>query len=294
LSTGVDLCIADFLVAAANVPTTGRIPLLLFQHNVEHMIWKRLSDVERVLWRRALLEVEWKKMRRYEARACEEADLTLAVSDADRELLETCAPPATIRTIPTGVDIEYFHPAGCEETPASLVFTGAMDWYPNEDAMLHFIEAILPAIRRSIPEVSLSVVGRNPSERLRSVAARAGVHVTGTVEDVRPHVARAAVCIVPLRVGGGSRLKIFEALAMGKAVVSTTIGAEGLPVVPGQHLLLAGDAENFAQTVTSLLRDPERRQHLACAGRRLVEERYSWARVTDAFETHCEHCLGRR
>jgi sugar transferase (PEP-CTERM/EpsH1 system associated) len=294
LATGVDLCVADFLVAPANLPDTGATPVVLFEHNVEYMIWKRLRDVERVPWRRALLEVEWKKMRRYEARACEEADLTLAVSDADRELLGTCAPRATIRTIPTGVDTAYFYPNGCAETPASLVFTGAMDWYPNEDAMLHFIDAILPAIRRSVPEVSLSVVGRNPTERLRSVAARAGAHVTGTVEDVRPHVARAAVCVVPLRVGGGTRLKIFEALAMGKAVVSTTIGAEGLPVVPGQHLLLADDAEDFAHTVTSLLRDPERRQHLACAGRRLVEERFSWARVTDEFEAHCDHCLGRR
>jgi sugar transferase (PEP-CTERM/EpsH1 system associated) len=294
LATGVDLCVADFLVAAANVPDTRGIPAVLFEHNVEHMIWKRLRDVERAPWRRALLSVEWKKMRRYEARACEEADLTLAVSEADRDLLETCAPRATIRTIPTGVDTAYFHPNGGGETSTSLVFTGAMDWYPNEDAMLYFIEAILPAIRRSVPDVSLSVVGRNPSQRLQSVAARAGVHVTGTVEDVRPYVARAAVCVVPLRVGGGTRLKIFEALAMGKAVVSTTVGAEGLPVVPGHHLLLADGVQDFAHTVASLLRDPGRRQHLAFAGRRLVEERYSWARVTDALEIHCERCLERR
>jgi glycosyltransferase involved in cell wall biosynthesis len=169
-----------------------------------------------------------------------------------------------------------------------------MDWYPNEDAMLYFIDTILPAIRRSVPAVSLSVVGRNPSERLRSVAARAGVHVTGTVKDVRPHVARAAVCVVPLRVGGGTRLKIFEALAMGKAVVSTTVGAEGLPVVAGHHLLLADDVEDFAHAVASLLRDPGRRQHLARAGRRLVEEHHSWTRVAQEFEAHGQDVLARR
>jgi glycosyltransferase involved in cell wall biosynthesis len=169
-----------------------------------------------------------------------------------------------------------------------------MDWYPNEDAMLYFIDTILPAIRRSVPEVSLSVVGRNPSERLLSTAARAGVHVTGTVEDVRPHLARAAISIVPLRVGGGTRLKIFEALAMGKAVVSTTVGAEGLPVVSDCHLLLADGVEDFANSVTSLLRDPERRRRLAFAGRRLVEDHHSWTRVAQEFEIQGKEVLATR
>src|SRR5207245_199341 len=122
-----------------NTPRVTSTPVVLFEHNVEYMIWKRLHDVERAAWRRVVLGIEWKKMRRYEERACEEADLTFAVSDADRELLGSCAARATIRTIPTGVDTAYFHPHGCEEAPASLVFTGAMDWYPNEDAMLYFI-----------------------------------------------------------------------------------------------------------------------------------------------------------
>jgi glycosyltransferase involved in cell wall biosynthesis len=294
LATGADLCVADFLAAAPNFPRGIATPVVLFQHNVEHMIWKRLRDVERTPWRRVLLEVEWKKMRRYEALACEKADLTLAVSDADRELLAQCAPRATIRTIPTGVDTAYFHPNGAEEAPTSLVFTGAMDWYPNEDGVIYFIDTILSAIRRSVPEVSLSVVGRNPSERLRSVAARAGVHVTGTVEDVRPHVARATICVVPLRVGGGTRLKIFEAMAMGKAVVSTTVGAEGLPVVPGHHLLLADGVEDFANAVTSLLRDPGRRQRLGRAGRRLVQDHHSWTQVAQEFELHSEEVLASR
>ncbi len=154
-------------------------------------------------------------------------------------MLAKIAPEACVRSIPTGVDVSYFTPDGTAETPGRLVFVGAMDWYPNEDAALHLIDAILPLIRREQPDVSLCIVGRNPSARVLAAAAAAGVEVTGTVNDVRPHIAEATVLVVPIRVGGGTRLKIFEALAMAKAVVSTTIGAEGLPLTDGEHLLLA-------------------------------------------------------
>jgi glycosyltransferase involved in cell wall biosynthesis len=217
----------------------------------------------------------------------------VAVSEADRALLSANAPGADIRAIPTGVDTAYFHPNGTAETPATLVFTGSMDWYPNEDAILYFIEAILPQVRREVPDVTLAVVGRDPSSRLRTTGAAAGVRVTGTVEDVRPHVADAAVYVVPLRVGGGTRLKIFEALAMGKAVVSTRVGAEGLPIVSGQHFLQADEPGDFARAVVALLKDPARRRALGAAGRRLMEERYSWAQVAAEFERHCEEVAAR-
>src|SRR5262249_35606437 len=158
-----------------------------------------------------------------------------------------------------------------------LVFTGSMDWYPNEDGIVHFIDAVLPRIRRAVPAASLTVVGRNPSDRLRSAAAAAGVQVTGLVDDVRPHMAEAAVYVVPLRIGGGTRLKIFEALSMAKAVVSTAVGAEGLPLAPGRHFLQADDPAAFGEAVTSLLRDPARRRAIGAAGRGLGEARGSWA-----------------
>ena len=281
----VDLCVADFLTGAVAVPLTGSVPAVLFEHNVEHVLWRRLARVERRPWRRALLEIEWRKMRRFEARACAEARLTLAISEADRAALSALSPQATVRAIPTGVDAHYFHPNGAKEAPAELVFTGSMDWYPNEDGILHFIEAVLPRVRAEVPAATLTVVGRNPAPRLRTAAARAGVRVTGTVEDVRPFVDAAAVYVAPLRVGGGTRLKIFEALAMGKAVVSTTIGAEGLPLQPGEHVVLADDPREFARAVVSLLRDPERRRAMGRAARRFVLERYSWARVSHEFET---------
>lgn len=288
----IDLCVADFLFAAPNVPLAGRVPVVFFAHNVEHVIWKRLCQTESRWWRRALLEIEWRKMRRYEAKACRQAKLTIAVSAVDRNLLGANAPGSNGCAIATGVDISYFAPRRIAEKPAHIVFTGSMDWQPNEDAILYFMDAILPAIRREVPQASLTVVGRNPSLPLQKAAAKAGVEVTGTVEDVRPHIARAAVYVVPLRIGGGTRLKIFEALAMAKAVVSTTIGAEGLPLIDGEHFLRADDPQAFACAVVSLLRDPVRRGRLGAAGRRLVEERYSWSQVAMEFEERCKEVAG--
>jgi len=326
-SGAVDVCVADFLAAWPNVPARAPVPAVLFEHNVEHAIWQRLARTETRWLRRALLEIEWRKMRRVEARACRAAALTIAVSEADRAQLAAAiarapaasaaaiargpaasaaaiarapaasamgAPAARIESIATGVDTEYFAPSAALERPASLVFTGSMDWYPNEDAVLHMIDAILPAIRAEVPDASLTVVGRNPSARLVEAAARAGVRVTGTVDDVRPFVAEGAVSIVPLRVGGGTRLKIFEALAMGKAVVSTSIGAEGLPLTPGEHYLAADEPAAFARAVVGLLRDAESRRRLGEAGRQLVEARYSWAETARAFEAYLEEAIASR
>ena len=289
----VDLCVADFLCAAPNVPLGGEVPAILFAHNVEHMIWKRLAAIEARAWRRALLEVEWRKLRRYERRACARARLVIAVSEVDRARLAADTLGARIRSIPTGVDTSYFTPNGVPEAPARLVFTGSMDWYPNEDAVLFFIDKVLPSIRREVPQVTLTVVGRNPSPRLRAAGEAAGVRITGTVEDVRPWVAEAAVYVVPLRVGGGTRLKIFEGLAMRKAVVSTTVGAEGLPLVDGRHFLCADTPTDFTRAVVSLLQEPGRRKELGTAGRRLVEDQYSWARVAREFEARCEEALAQ-
>ena len=284
-SGDVDVCVADFLAAAPNVPLrNSRVPIVLFAHNVEHQIWKRMSDHERSPWRRALLEVEWRKMRRYERRVCQQAALTLAVSDHDCALLADNAPGAAIAPIPTGVDTVFFQPDPAREVPGRVVFTGAMDWYPNEDGMLHFVDAVWPAVCQAVPHASLTIIGRNPSAQMRSAAQRAGATLTGTVDDVRPHVLEGAVSIVPLRIGGGTRLKIFEALAMGKAVVSTTIGAEGLPLTPDRHYGRADAPGAFAGAIAALLTDDRRRLAMGEAGRTLVERHYSWPQVASTFE----------
>jgi sugar transferase (PEP-CTERM/EpsH1 system associated) len=283
----IDLCVADFLFAVPNVPLGGSVPVVFFAHNVEYMIWKRLAQTKASWWQRPLLELEWRKMRRYEADTCRRADLTIAVSPTDRDLLAANAGGVEGHAIPTGVDADYFAPNGVAETANRLVFTGSMDWHPNDDAIRYFIETILPRVRREIPDVSLTVVGRNPGAGLRRLAEEAGVEVTGTVDDVRGYMASAAAYVVPLRIGGGTRLKIFEALAMGKAVVSTTIGAEGLPLVDGQHFVRADDPDAFAHAVVSLLRDTARRRALGEAGRQLVMERYSWPQVARDFAERC-------
>ena len=291
VSAGVhfDLCVADFLYAVPNVALEGTTPVVLFEHNVEYVIWQRTSANSTNPLRRAALQLEWRKMRRYEKRACRRVKLTITVSEDDRLLLGKDAPESRIEAIPTGVDVDYFHAGdGALEQPAEIVFTGSMDWHPNEDAMLHFIDAILPLLRREVPEVSVTIVGRNPSRQLRDAASTAGVSVTGTVDDVRPYIRRAAVYVVPLRIGGGTRLKIYEALAMAKAVVSTTIGAEGLPLQEGVHILRADDPDAFAGKVLDLLRYPARRRELGTAGRRLMEQEYSWSRVAQDFARHCQ------
>jgi polysaccharide biosynthesis protein PslH len=289
-----DVIVADFLFAAVNVPFGGPAPVVLFEHNVEYQIWKRLCAIERSPLQRALLEVEWRKVMAREADVCTAADLTIAVSDDDRMRLRELAPGARVTSIPTGVDTSYFHKNGTTEVPGRIVFTGSMDWHPNEDAVLYFIDTILPSIRREIPGVSFAIVGRNPTERLRAAAAGVGALVSGTVDDVRPWMEEGAVCVVPLRAGGGTRLKIFEALAMEKAVVSTTVGAEGLALTPGREFVAADDPSGFAQAVIALLRDPSRRRALGRAGRRLVEERYSWGHVAREFEERCEGVLEAR
>jgi polysaccharide biosynthesis protein PslH len=289
-SADIDVCIGDFLSAMPNLPRRARVPVVLFQHNVEHVIWRRLAGTVPA-WQRPLVEVEWRKLRRYERSACEGATLTIAVSEADRKLLASLAPRATVRATPTGVDTDYFAPREGKGGEAGIAFVGSMDWYPNEDAALHLMESILPEVRRELPGIEATIVGRNPSDRVRAAAAAAGVRVTGTVDDVRPYIADAAVLVVPLRAAGGTRLKIYEALAMGKAVVSTSVGAEGLPLEAGRHYLQADDPQAFAAAVVSLLRDPERRAALGEAGRRLVVERFSWPQVAQEFELRCREAI---
>jgi glycosyltransferase involved in cell wall biosynthesis len=287
----VDLCIADFLFAAANVPMPANVPVLLFEHNVEYLIWHRLANLETTGWKRALFEMEWRKVRACEREAVRCAALTIAVSDDDRDRLAAMSPGSRVVSIPTGVNTGYFTPRRDAEVPTRLVFSGSMDWHPNEDAVCYFVDTILPRVRAEFPDVSFTIIGRNPSAHVRELAAQPGVTVTGTLDDVRPAIADGSVYVVPLRAGSGTRIKIFEALAMGKAVVSTTVGAEGLTLESGRHFLAADTPHDFAHAIIRLLRDPARRQALGDAGRALVEAHYSWPTVARQFEARCEEVV---
>ncbi|MGA7695983.1 MAG: glycosyltransferase family 4 protein [Candidatus Sulfotelmatobacter sp.] len=279
-----DVILCDFMFAAGVIPWDWPAPKVLFTHNVEATIWRRHYEVATNLIWKAISWWEWRKMEAAERRYLRLADQVLTVSQTDRDAFAPFVETGKLTVIPTGVDVDYFRPIPVEETPNSLVFTGSMDWLPNEDAILYFVDAILPLIKKQCPEVSLEVVGRSPSRKLQALAeAEKSIRLTGWVEDIRPFVARSSVCIVPLRIGGGTRLKIFEAMAMNKAVVSTSVGAEGLPVRPGENILLADAPQDFADSVVSLLRDPNQRRRLGTAARALVQESYGWPRVAENF-----------
>jgi polysaccharide biosynthesis protein PslH len=279
-----DVIVCDFMAAAGVIPWDSPISKVLFTHNVEAAIWRRHYEVaSNPLWK-AVSWMEWRKMENAERHYLRVADQVLTVSETDRDAFSHILDPAKLSVIPTGVDIDYFQPMAVQENQDSLVFTGSMDWLPNEDAIFYFVESILPLVAERYPRVSLEVVGRKPSRRLQSlVEKRKNVRLTGWVEDIRPYVARGSVCIVPLRIGGGTRLKIFEAMAMGKAVVSTSVGAEGLPVSSGENILLADTPKDFADCVISLLISPVERTRLGDVARAMVREKYSWPKVAASF-----------
>jgi sugar transferase (PEP-CTERM/EpsH1 system associated) len=279
-----DVILCDFIFAAGVIPWDWPTPKVLFTHNVEATIWRRHYEVAtNPIWK-AISWQEWRKMEAAERRYLRLADRVLTVSETDRDAFASFLEPTRLTVIPTGVDVDYFQPMPVAETANSLVFIGSMDWLPNEDAIFYFVGEILPLIKQQYPQVSLEVVGRNPSRKLQALAEREkSVRLTGWVEDIRPFVARGSVCIVPLRIGGGTRLKIFEAMAMSKAVVSTSVGAEGLPVKAGDNILLADTPNDFANSVIFLLSDPNQRKRLATSARTLVQAKYSWPGVAESF-----------
>ncbi len=289
LSTGrFDALVCDFLPPVVNLPDHVPCPSILFTHNVESEIWRRHADHAANPASRFLLTQQWRRMLRFEEQALARFDLVLAVSEADRCTFERLYPDALkqpAHVVQTGVDTSYFAPVPTPgKGPAHLVFTGSMDWLPNEDAMLYFAREMLPLIRQAEPDTTLSIIGRAPTPAVRRLADEAGITVTGRVDDVRPHVAEGSVYVVPLRIGGGTRLKIFEAMSMAKAVVSTTIGAEGLPVNTGHNIVIADEPAAFAQAVVELIRNPDARRRMELEARRLVVNRYDWSAVAGDFE----------
>ena len=280
-----DVLVCDFVFAGAAIPGGISCPKILFTHNVEAQIWRRhIQTTSNPIWK-ALAWSEYQKMLRYERFCLRSAQHVLTVSEVDQQMFARYIDRNRITVIPTGVDPEYFRPDDNEEQPSELVFTGLMDWIPNVDGMIYFVREVLPLIRKEVPGVTLTVAGRSPSQSLLALAnADKHIRVTGRVEDIRPYIARGCVYVVPLRVGSGTRLKIFEAMAMGKAIVSTTIGAEGLPVTNGRDILIADTAESFACAVVGLLRQPQQRKRFGLMARQLVERKYSWSAVSDLFD----------
>lgn len=262
---------------------TATYPTVLSAHNVEARIWELYLHNETNLLKREYIRIQHRKFERFEREAVRACAHVTAVSRQDADVFRAhgCA---NVSVIPNGVDADYFHVHVDPIRLRSMVFTGAMDWRPNQDGIAHFLVEIFPRIRERVPDASVCIVGRNPPGWLVSMAGRMpNVIMTGTVEDVRPYVAGASLYIVPLRVGGGSRLKILEALAMGKTVLSTTIGAEGLLLEDGVHLVLRDSPQRFAEAASLALLEPERFEALAARGRERVLDCYTWDRIAAAL-----------
>ena len=279
-----DVMICDFVQMARNAVGLPARASVLFQHNVEARILERHAARDRGWLRRRFMGHQWRKMRRFEAQSGRRFDAVIAVSEEDRRDFNRQYGWRHVHTIDTAVDVDYFHPNGEVERPDRIVFIGSMDWLPNQDGVRYFVEEIFPLIRRSNPRATFQIVGRNPSPGVRRLQQVDGVEVVGSVPDVRPYLGRAAVVVVPLLVGGGTRIKIFEAMAMGKAIVSTSLGAEGLRVTPREHLLLADTPDDFSRCVLELLADGPARARIGGDARRLVERHYCADAVSRQFD----------
>lgn len=260
-------------------------PRVVVAHNIETLIWQRYAALERHPLKRRYIAEQARKFERFERHVLRSADRVVTVSGPDADLARRfgAQEPAVVDN---GVDIarfEYRRPAGDANT---VLFLGSLDWRPNQDAVGWLLESIWPEIRRQRPAATLSIVGRRPPRWLVDRSREAdGVRLATDVPDVRPYLGAAAALIVPLRVGGGSRLKILEALAAGVPVVSTRVGAEGLHLVPGEHALLAEEPGALATAALRLLADEPLRKQLAAAGRQLVEARYDWDRLAERLES---------
>ncbi|MBN1218397.1 MAG: glycosyltransferase [Anaerolineae bacterium] len=264
-------------------------PLIIYDaHNAEWILQKRafLADIKNpARWPAAAYSwVQWHRLRRYEADLLHRVDHTIAMSAPDKVVLRDVAPDAPMTVVPNGVDLNLFGQFKGTPIHHDLVFTGKMDFRPNIDAALWFGRQVLPLIQAKRPHTTFAIVGQRPHPRLDGLRHNPNIVITGYVDDITPYLAGATVYVVPLRVGGGTRLKILEAMAMRKAIVATTVGAEGFPVVNGQELLLADEPEDFAREVLDLLDNPARRMRLGAAGESFARANYGWDRLVPQLE----------
>lgn len=290
-----DVIVCDFLAPGVNLPTNLATPVVLFQHNVEAVIWQRHAEVRANGLAKAFFHNQWKRMQRFERDVCRRVAGVITVSTADTDTILRDYGVRCLGDVPTGVDTEYFQvPSVPQRQPGHLVFTGSMDWLPNDDAIRFFLDEVFPRIRQAVPAARLTVVGRNPSGWLVARAREeTSLRVTGRVDDVRPYIAEASCYVVPVRVGGGTRLKIYEGMAMDCPVVSTTIGAEGLPLVPGQEIVLADTPNAMADAVVRVLTDAPFARELGARGGSRVRADFAWPRVAERFADLCQLALPR-
>ena len=263
----------------AQFHTETRLPGVLSQQNVDSAIWRRLCDETVNPFYKVAYWTQQLAFQRYERVLSPKFDAVTCTSDIDAAVFQRHCSEDVIEIIPNGVDVTHYQPDFSAEASAHLIYIGSMDWYPNEDAVSFFADEVLPRIQENVPDVRFSIVGGNPSARVQKLAEREGVVVTGRVPEIKPYFAEATVFVVPLRIGSGTRLKILEALAMGKAIVSTSVGAEGLDLKDGEEIFIADEPTVFADAVTRLLTDAPLRRRVGENGRTRVEQDYDWRSI---------------
>ena len=296
-----DVVVVDFPHADVLMPERIDETSVMFTHNVEAEILERHAARARSLWR-LVWASQSRRMVRLEQETLGRYDTVVAVSERDRDVLAHRYDLATVQAIDTGVDLAFFAMNVVESAPdpgpdgGTLVFTGQMSWAANVDGIHFLLDEVFPLLLRARPRIRALIIGRDPPASLSNKIKAHGLDVTltGFVPDIRPYVAQAHVYVIPLFVGSGTRIKAFEAMAMGRPVVSTTLGIEGLDVTDGEHFLRADDAGAFARSILALMADASMRARIAGAARRLIEDRFSWSRVARQFEAICLRALETR
>lgn len=277
-----DAAVCDFLSASLTFPARRWPQTVLFQHNVETILWERMLENETRWAQRLVYRIEAAKMRSYERSSIGKFQHVIAVSEQDRSYMAQFMPATNISVVPTGVDLAQYQPNPAAQSAQPLVvFTGTMDFEPNVDGVQYFCREIWPQVLERVPNARFRVVGKKPLPAVQQLSSET-VEVTGTVPSVLEHLQQAWALVVPLRMGGGTRLKIYEGMAAGRAIVSTSIGAEGLEVRNGKDILLADRPESFAEALVTLLREPEIRARYERAALELVA-RFDWSSVADRF-----------
>ena len=281
-----DVIHIDTIDLALYIKCAPHVPKVLNHHNIESaLLLRRAAKGQNILAKWYIYLQGW-KLKKYERKMLQHIDMNVTVSELDGILLKKHCPGAKFTTISNGVDTEYFRPLDVQVNTRSIVFVASLDWYPNLDAVEYLTQAIWPILKREIPGIEMNLVGGPPPEAIVKFGRKdSAFKVHGFVEDVRPYMAAAAVYVVPIRVGGGTRLKILDAMAMGKAIVSTSIGCEGLEVNDGTDIVIADGPEEFVASTAELLRNHDLRKRLGVNARKTVERIYSWDKIGPALES---------
>ena len=287
----------DLVILSSPVLTYYRrpadLPCITDTHNVEYDMWHRFYTQARGVVARTYYWYQYRLLRRDELAACSGGDALLATSERDASVFKKDLPAQSIHVVPNGVDLDQFAPPPGEPEPRSMVFCGLMNYSPNDEGMTFFLERVLPLIHREVPEARLTIVGSGASKAMQRRATDRVV-VTGYVPDVRPYVAKGQVYVIPLLVGGGTRLKALEAMAMRKAIVTTSVGCEGIDLVQGESALFADTPEELAQAVIRLFREPELRARLAERAAALAAAKYGWGSIGDRLDAIARDVVARR